>query len=146
MPINSEVNDPHYVREIPKGYRYCSDCHLITPYVDIDDYKWKCDICDNVTYWGESCDNCGYEHDFDKECIPETINVKQHYLDCPVVKDPKCLRCDCPEVKAYTVNPIFNYRSWDAHWQTECSNAKEWYYEVVCPICFNVFEVEGGNC
>ena len=115
-----------YVRKIPKGYRYCKMCDLITPHENK-----CCVICDYTLDGmdGYVCDNCGWEHDpIDLE--PETIK----------------LSTDNCEVDCYTYQQnIFNYQeNYSANF--DCYDAKNWSYEIMCPICNDILEIEDGNC
>lgn len=153
---------------IPKGYQYCPDCELITPHTldsRVNPSKaypedWECDVCSHRKDGYSLCPMCGWEHDPDRDLLPVTIKVKKHTLACCSKRkdwdfdeegfaprpDPYNNDCDCPEVDAYPVQHIFNYSRTPAHWNMECPNAMEWSYDVMCPICNYVFEVDDGNC
>jgi hypothetical protein len=157
-----------YVKDIPEGYRYCSDCELLTPHtLDREEEDHECDICGHVNNgFDVDCPNCGWEHDPDRDLSPETIKVKKHSITClqeqrkhedELETETECMAwldkiscdefdCNCPEVDCYPIQNIFNYSSTPAHWNMECSNAMEWSYEIMCPICNEVFEVDDGNC
>ena len=158
-----------YQIEIPEGYQYCPECELLTPhtyngYVDKVRYPedWECDICGHKKDdHGYCCPMCGWEHDPDNDIAPETIKIKNHTNECIINRNLKWLNsishsgndglftdddCDCPEVDAYPIQHIYNYRSSAQHWNMECSNAIEWSYDIMCKVCCYVFEVEDGNC
>lgn len=165
--IDDEPQHP-YLIPIPEGYQYCHDCDLLTPHTldnQINPSKaipsdFKCDICDSDKMGYDNCPMCGWEHDPDRDLMPVSIKVKKHTTVCLEKQkkewDEKIYpeadfmvnddNCNCPEVDAYPIQKIFNYSSRPQHWNMECSDAKEWSYDIMCPICNYVFEVEDGNC
>lgn len=153
-----------YQIEIPRGYQYCPECELITPHTldsQINPSKaypedWTCDICDHKKDGYSLCPMCGWEHDPDNDLAPVTIKVKNHTLPCiekarEIKKDDmiNCIDliddCDCPEVDAYPVQHIYNYKTYHPV-HLDCYDAKEWSYDIMCKVCNYVFEVEDGNC
>lgn len=66
--------------EIPKGYKWCSDCNALTPHRG---GKWgtdECIICGNIIHnVGMECPNCGWEDDSDSPFEQEII---LHYEGC----------------------------------------------------------------
>lgn len=159
--INKEKKAHPYVKDIPEGYKYCSHCELLTPHTngffEFASDDWKCDVCETKLEGYDNCPNCGWEHDPDRDIQPETIKVKKHTIAClekQVNETSKQAgmtwqyieeKCDCPEVVAYPIQNIFNYKSENV-FSMDCYNAVEWSYEIMCPICNEIFEVQDGNC
>ncbi len=165
--LNQEPLPTHpYVKKIPEGYQYCGQCELLTPHTlnsQINPSKaipsdYECDLCGSKKYGYDNCPNCGWEHDPERDLMPVTIKVKKHTTACIQKQSDKKFHfqeeieyrhmkddCDCPEVDAYPIQPIFNYRERSV-FSMDCSNAREWDYDVMCPICNEVFEVSDGNC
>ena len=151
---------------IPEGYKYCAECELLTPHTLKED-MWECDICSYSPIGYYLCPNCQWEHDPDRDLQPESIDVKKHTEQCfkkqleEVKKDAKNKKdgwdmevifnkrveekCDCPTVTCYTISNCYNYSQWSPA-SLDCYNALEWEYEVMCPICNEIFEVQDGNC
>lgn len=149
------MND--YIVNIPNGYQYCHDCELITPHSEKTKFgDFICDICGGYEVEYCKCPNCGWNHEPDRDLHPETIKVKKHHKECEwfnVDESSDSIdiftpteECDCPEVDCYSVPHIFNYLTSSAYYNTECFGAMNWSYEIRCPICYTVFEVEDGNC
>ena len=152
-----------YQIEIPRGYQYCPECELITPHTldsQINPSKaypedWTCDICDHKKDGYSLCPMCGWEHDPDNDLAPVTIKVKNHTIKCwenqkafkitTGGKEWDEQKCSCPEVDAYPVQHIYNYKTYHPV-HLDCYDAKEWSYDIMCKVCNYVFEVEDGNC
>ena len=153
-----------YIIDIPKGYQYCPECELLTPHTLKEKAKpkanpypedWICDICGNEKYGYVLCPKCGWEHDPDRDVLPVTIKIKKHTISCIELQrkqnneeiwwDRIEDKCNCPEVDAYTIQKIFNYKSRPV-FSMDCFDAIEWSYDIMCPICNYVFEVCDGNC
>ena len=54
-------------------------------------------------------------------------------------------KCDCPYDIIYPCLNVFNYDSWAGN-TMDCYGARDWSYDVRCPICGEVFEIQDGNC
>ena len=155
-----------YVKNIPEGYKYCDNCELLTPHTldpminpsKANASDWQCDVCESKPEGYDNCPNCGWEHDPDRDVLPETIKVKKHTTVCiekQVIETSKQHaeinwesieeKCDCPEVVAYPIQNIFNYK-FEKVFSMDCYNAAEWSYDIMCPICNEIFEVQDGNC
>lgn len=165
-----------YVLDIPNGYQYCPECEMLTPHRDkiqhladlhgssVFPEDFTCDICDHEKDGYSLCPRCGWEHDPDRDLSPVTVKVKKHTTACWRKQQDEAnphndneiefkelpwkddYKCDCPEVDCYPVQHVFNYRSSSATWQLDCSDAREWTYDIMCNVCNYVFEVEDGNC
>jgi hypothetical protein len=151
--------EDNYIVKVPEGYKYCPECNLLTPHSAYY-IPWREPICDICGYYDleyAKCPNCGWNHDPDRDLYPRSIMVKKHRENCEALKQETkedeiqplhSLRdydCDCPEVECYSVPHIFNYHEWQPY-HLDCYNALEWSYEVRCPICYTVFDVQDGNC
>lgn len=158
-----------YLRHIPEGYLWCKYCELITPHSLRDGKKdktlldnYSCDICGYYTISYANCDRCGWEFDPDKELGPEIIKVKKHTDKClklqeglkndneneeiKYIHQKEFDDCTCPEVDCYCVVNCWNYSERSITYHLDCYDAIEWSYEVICPICNNIFFVDDGNC
>lgn len=139
------MND-NYIRKIPEGYRWCSMCELLTPHKKHEIFDFECEICGSSNTSYDECPNCGWEHDPYRDLAPSEINVKKHTNECRKnnIKESSEDDCDCPEVVCYPFSNSYNYKEWTKS-SLDFMNAIEWSYEVLCPICNTIFEVQDGN-
>lgn len=90
------------VVRIPKGYQWCSDCELLTPFVK---GRWdkECRICGNKQSY-DGCDNCGAEiHELDGPSCAVVI----HENGCHFYQDEKAESWEESKSHAFTVLKSF---------------------------------------
>ncbi len=160
VPGKSPFPEPQhpYLVPIPNGYQFCPECELLTPHTlnsQVNPSKaypedWTCDVCNHEKFEsGYECPRCGWEHEPERDISPVSIKIKKHTTACwnmqQKIEEHLGETCNCPEVDAYPIQKIFNYRS-SSLWNMECSNSMEWSYDIMCNVCNYVFEVEDGNC
>ena len=168
LPKVLEVKDG--VTVIPTGYKWCGSCGALTPHTEARlSHFFKCSLCGNSVY-GESCPNCGY--DPSNECENSSYYDEiQHDENCPVLASkreknrwwenhlefdapirkirlsyPKIIdgdgKCDCPTVRIYPITNVFNYKGGHS---SGYYGGTWWTYDIRCPICGDIFEVEDSS-
>lgn len=84
-------------------------------------------------------DRGSYSLPKDKEWYDKNQHLKKRW------REMKDLKCGCPTYRVYCNTHVINYSS---HYypSMDCMNAMEWYYDVRCPICGFIFNINDSNC
>lgn len=76
---NTIKNTPY---EVPKGYKYCSDCKALTPHEEDKHRHSSCVICGSAIYSYNNCPNCGWEDPDNEESLEQEITLHNPGCHC----------------------------------------------------------------